>query len=283
MIAPMSIATENRRIIGGKSLKPVWRKSTPRLRVQYAGTACNIKLSCGKDVLISGPWALNVQIDGTTALPNSDWEELCWVSDKDVDYLEIEITLDNDLRVQRQIVLARREQFLLLADAVLGSRKVTLDYRGTLPLAQDATFRSACETRDGILAGGKPRATVLPPALPEWLADRRVGELISTGAVLQLRQTGEQSLFAPLFFDLNRRRLQQPLTWRQLTIGESLATQPPHVAAGYRVAIGNRQWLIYRSLTEPKNRTLLGHNLSSETLIARFNANGEVDPLIETE
>jgi len=49
------------------------------------------------------------------------------------------------------------------------------------------------------------------------------------------------------------------------------------------VALGNRQWLIYRSLGQPGNRTLLGHNLSTEMLVARFDKSGEVEPLIEIE
>ena len=55
------------------------------------------------------------------------------------------------------------------------------------------------------------------------------------------------------------------------------------MAVGYRVAIGKKQWLIYRSLARPANRSLLGHNLESETLVARFDRRGEVESLIEIE
>ena len=66
-------------------------------------------------------------------------------------------------------------------------------------------------------------------------------------------------------------------------MAESLATVPAERAVGYRVAIGKQQWLIYRSLAAKGNRTLLGHNLSTETLVARFAADGEVTPIIEIE
>ena len=69
----------------------------------------------------------------------------------------------------------------------------------------------------------------------------------------------------------------------QLTVAESMKVQPADVAVGYRVARGGRQWLIYRSLAPPKNRTLLGHNLSTELLVARFTREGEVKPLLEIE
>ena len=90
-------------------------------------------------------------------------------------------------------------------------------------------------------------------------------------------------LYAPLFFDLDRRRMARPCTWRRLTVAESLAIQPDEVAVGYRVAVGKEQWLIYRSLAEKANRTLLGHNLSTEMLVAQFHRSGEVEPLLEIE
>jgi hypothetical protein len=164
-------------------------------------------------------------------------------------------------------------------------------------------------------------------ALPEWLEDVsqepagiaprgvQIGGSLSLQAAahgadqcglqsdettLELRQcTFGSSLFAPLFFDLDRRRIRRPfariiqhnghgcrkcgLTWRQLTVAESLTVQPADAAVGYRVAVGGKQWLIYRSLAPPRNRTLLGHNLSGELFVARFRRNGEVKPIIETE
>ena len=69
----------------------------------------------------------------------------------------------------------------------------------------------------------------------------------------------------------------------QLTVAESWANQPNDVAVGYCVAISRKQWLLYRSLMPPRSRTLLGHNLSTETLVARFDRRGQVEPLIEIE
>jgi hypothetical protein len=109
-------------------------------------------------------------------------------------------------------------------------------------------------------------------------------ELAQDAEYLQLRQTAHaRRLWAPLWFDLDRRRAALPATWRPLTVGEAMQVQPADVAIGCRVAAGRRQWLIYRSLAKPGNRTLLGHNLLSETLVARFHGSGRVQPLIEVE
>ncbi len=90
-------------------------------------------------------------------------------------------------------------------------------------------------------------------------------------------------MYAPLLMDLDPRRSRQPLTWRQLTVAENRKTVSSDVAVGYRVQIGCRQWLIYRSLAERANRTLLGSNLSTEFLFARFTPDDEAQPLLEIE
>ena len=59
-------------------------------------------------------------VDGNQLTPQSDWESVCWVSDDDVDYLELEIELDHGWKLQRQFLLAREDLFLFVADAIVG-------------------------------------------------------------------------------------------------------------------------------------------------------------------
>ncbi len=245
---------------------------------------CQTEFACGKDVLWSGEWEFEVRIDGTAARPCDEWRETCWLSDDDVDYLELELQLDAGLRVQRHMLLARNDRIMLLADAVLGSRPAALQYRGLLPLCGGIRFRQACDTREGLLLGRKRRARVLPLALPEWQTDRGCGELRQTRKGLELRQTAQgRSLFAPLFFDLDRDRMRKPVTWRQLTVAESLRAEPADVAVGYRATVGKRHWLLYRALAGAAIRSVLGHNLRTESLLARFTRDGEIEPLLEIE
>ena len=102
------------------------------------------------------------------------------------------------------------------------------------------------------------------------------------GLELCLAKAG-QRLYAPLFIDLDRRRFRRRMTWRQLTVAEGLKPVSADVAVGFRVALGAQQWLLYRSLAAAANRTLLGHNLATESLIARFGKDGEVSSIVEIE
>jgi hypothetical protein len=154
-----------------------------------------------------------------------------------------------------------------------------------LDLAAGIEFRGQPETRDGYLGHRRALALVLPLALPEWRHDRRYGTLVGEQGGLILRHAGEGcGLVAPLFFDLDRRRRHRAATWRQLTVAEDLKVVPRDVAVGYRVQVGRQQWLIYRSLRPPgASRTVLGQNLSSEFLAARFRPDGDVESLLEIE
>ncbi len=265
-------------------LRPWWSSDSPRLAVLYPNKQMQISLTLGKEMVCSGSFNPQIRLNGEVTQPISDWEEVCWFSDCDIDYLELEVVLDSGWRVQRHLLVGRQDPVMYIADALLGDRPAKIEYQCTLPLSPGVKFSAERETRDGVLQIGKSAAVVLPLALPEWRSDPRVGTLTQTEAGLELKQTAMgQGLLAPLWIDLNPRRTKLPRTWRQLTVGENRQIQRNDEAVGYRVQTGREQWLVYRSLRQPSNRTLLGHNLSSEFLIARFTTKGQVTALVEVE
>jgi hypothetical protein len=203
-----------------------------------------------------------------------------------VDYLELEMEFTDGWRVQRQILLAREDAFLFVADAVLGSGESDhqIDYVSRWPLPDSVRFETAEETREGLLWGKKRLGLVLPLALPEWRADQPGGSFAVQGQQLCLEQSAVgMNLFAPLFVDLDPRRMRKSLTWRQLTVGEQLEIVPSEVAVGYRVHVGPDQWLFYRSLASAANRTVLGANVTSEFFLGRFERDGEAVSMLEIE
>ncbi len=266
-------------------LRSDWSATSPRLAVGYSGRRIATELTSGRETIWSGICQPQVRFQGQPLQATSDWEEVCWLSDKDVDYLELEIALGPNVRVERHMMLAREDNFLFWADAILANEPGNIDYRLALPLGEQTRFEPAEETREGFLHGSERRGWVLPLALPEWRIDPRFGSCEAADDGLVLRQSAVQArgLFVPMFVDLNRNRFDRPMTWRQLTVAENRQNQPSDLAVGYRVQIGREQWLIYRSLTPGASRTVLSHHLLTQFLVGRFTPKGTVQVLVEIE
>jgi len=262
------------------SLRPTWLRGGEHLVIGHdQGVLCT-ELNCGSTTVWSGTWSVEVCV-GDRRLRPAAWKDVCWHSDDDVDYLELETKWSGAWRLERQILLAREDRFLWIADAVIGPDVQSLEYRSVLPLAGGVEFRPERQSREGFLTNRRRVARVLPLALPEWRTAAGAGSLESVSDGLQLRQQARgRGLYAPLFIDLSPHRLKWPVTWRQLTVAERLEIQSPDVAVGYRVQTGGDQWLFYRSLSAPASRTLLGQNLLHEFLAARFDTEGDVDELL---
>ncbi len=266
-------------------MRTAWDRKAPAVVIDYSARELKIEVASGKQRLFSGVWSSTTTVDGKPLKLVGEWDEVCWFSDNDVDFLELSIELSGGARLERQILLAREDHFLLLADYLLDTPGGQLKHTSRLPLEGTIKLVPEKETREALLVAAKPVARVFPLALPEWRVDPRIGELTASDGHLQWTQQAlGTNMAAPVFIDLDRRRLAKQCTWRQLTVAQSLETQPADVAVGYRVQCAKQQWLVYRSLAPKANRTLLGYNLSSECLVARFLApSGEVDELMEIE
>lgn len=266
-------------------LRSDWRRKSPQLSVAYDCPHVATELTLGRDVLWSGHWSLDVSMNGERLSPTGNWEQVCWESDGDGDYLELELDLAGQITVQRHMLLSRKDGFLFLADALFGIQQGTIDYRSVLPSGGYTDFSPEEETREGTLARRDVKlARVLPLALPEWNVSRSRGQLRGVPGGLEISQGADAgAMFVPMWFDLRRSRLGRSLTWRQLTVARERENVPADVAVGYRVQIGRLQWLVYRSLAQPAVRTVLGKNLLSEFLVGRFLSDGKVDTLLEIE
>ena len=266
-------------------LRSDWSRSTPQLTVAYAQRRMEMELNLGRNCLWSGVWEPEVRFNNQLLETRGNWEQLCWLSDDDVDYLELEMQLSQEVTVQRHVLLAREDRFLFMADAVLGIQEGHIEYRGILPIQGFSSFACEADTREGgLVVGGKTRARVLPLGLPEWRASPAPGSVKAVERGLELTQAADgQCLFAPLFVDLDRRRLGKELTWRQLTVAQTRQIVPQEMAVGYRAQVGKSQWLAYRSLAPTDVRTVLGKNLATEFLVGSLNADGKVKTIVEIE
>jgi hypothetical protein len=240
------------------------------------------ELTCGRETFWSGVWETRLTADGTLLEPQTGWEEVCWHTDDDVDYLELECKLSGDWCLQRQFIMAREDQFLFVADALVGPGSAEIEYTSCLPLAEQVRFIPEDETREGTLVGCRhPLGRVLPLAMPEWRPLHYDGDLnTSQTGLCHTQRAGGQRLYAPIFIDLDRRRGRRPLTWRRLTVAERLEIVDAETAVAFRVQVGGEQWVFYRSLTDTDSRTFLGQHIHDEFFAGRFDPDGEVDELI---
>jgi hypothetical protein len=261
-----------------------WVRRAPLLAIRFDHPEMQFEINCDRQTLLGGAWQTQFLADGKSLEQDSQWEEVCWFSDKDIDYLELERSLDGSWRVQRQMLLSKQDGLLLLADALLGEQSARLECGTSWRLGDDVKVVPDEESREVGLQGRQGLFRVLPLALPEWHAESAEGELAQRDGHLHWRTQGHgRSLFHPLLIDFDKRRASKPLTWRRLTVAENRQIQSSDVAVGYRAQIGKPQWLIYRALSHRGNRTLLGQNFSQEFLMARFQRDGTCEPLIEIE
>jgi hypothetical protein len=268
-------------------LRADWSRRSPRLAVDFSRPDVSIELESGGETLLTGPWLCELTAGGAPLAHDDAWQEVCWFSDDDVDYLEISAALTGGGCLERQILLAKEDYFLYLCDSVLEAPRDGIQCRSVLPLAEGASVAFDGATREASVDCTKPRAVVLPLALPEWKSDPRFGALElshGNGRGLQLcQQSAGNRLACPLFIDLMPRRFKAQRTWRQLTVAESLAICPREMAVAYRVQCDIAQWIFYRSLAPAANRTFFGQNVASEFFAARFHRDGEVEELLEIE
>ncbi len=287
-------------------LLPDWDVRRGRIHLDYHQETCRLELFGGKPRLLAGSWPVEIELRGEPQAPCGPWTQTCEYSDDDVHYVELEQEWTGDLVLQRQVMQLRDDRCVLFADAVLSEEDPSVDgeskpaskqrapgkagppairYTGRIPLDPAIEVDSESETREVFLAVGKKRrAMVLPLAAAEWRIGPSAATLEAEEDQLVHRAEGDGRLYAPIWIDLQPRRFRRPRTWRQLTIGDELRLVPRNEAAGYRIQLGSEQWMVYRSLGQPRCRTVLGKHLLADFLCTRFDmGDGTHDELITVD
>ena len=261
----------------------------------WTDNAVSVRLALRNDLLLFGTWDVAIRLGGKLLRPLEPWTETVVYTENNCDYLEIDMPLEQDYRLQRHFLLDTANRLVILADCVLwdgdGKRKIkTLEYESSLlysPTLRAKEANGATELTFFPEKAGKsaPLFRMLPLDLPEWKnAVTDTAEIQTEQSNLILRKRAEgQAFFMPLFFDLNPKRLKNPYTWRRLTVGENLQKVSDDRAAGFRIQLGQEQYLLYRSMTPLANRTVLGHNLVDDFCYGRFDVQTGVDPLVAVQ
>lgn len=259
------------------------------LALCFAQPELRLEFAAGGKTWLQGMPKTTLVFDGEPIVTADTWDEVCWHEDEDAVYLELQQDFGTHGKLQRQLLLGRKDRFLLISDAVLANHSHEIEYVTHWPLASEVEFSAAEKTREASLSVGVATVSILPLSEPEWRSQFSPCELTSSEmtsrdrAITFSRKASGRNLYAPLWFDFDSPRTKKPLTWRRLTVAEAMDVVPLDVAAGYRVQTGDEQFLIYRSLAARGNRTLLGKNLVSEYVVARFARNGTTEAILEIE
>ncbi len=268
---------------GAGVLQNRWSRKSAKIGLAVDANRMRVEVCRGIPLLTVDQLA-EVSINGRTLCSEENWDETCTHFDRDVDYLEFEIELEEDYRLQRQILLAREDEFLLWSDVLLGPDTQRMDYRLQFDFADEISVLPETETTEVYLQKTKIHSLVLPLGLPEWKSVKIDDRLTGGNDYLELNRSAfGNNLYAALFFDLNPNRSKKPRTWRSLTVAERLEIVPPDAAVAYRVQIGKQQWVIYRSLADTGNRSFLGQNHSCEFFVGRFARDGNTEELLSIE
>ena len=276
-------------------LKSSWKANSPLVGIDFSSTQCRLEVAA-KQNLISGVCGVEVKDDGQLIdFGQSGFDVVCQLINDDVAYLELEAQYSG-YKFYRQLLLAKNERFLFLADSVLKNGAGEIDYRLRMPLAKDINVIRENGTRELYLnfPGKGIQSLVLPLDLPEWTAERCRGLLSAEKddrlgcQVLNLERTVELSsdggaLYCPLFIDLDPSRSRLKRTWRPLTVAQNLEILSSRVAAGYRVQVDEDQFVFYRALQSIGNRTFMGRNFSGDFFAAKFFRDGSVKEMIAVE
>jgi hypothetical protein len=259
---------------------------------RHHGSSPELDFSALGQLLFRGTWGLDVRFDSQPVVTTGRWECVCWNSDAQADYLELQLEVDG-LTIERQVMLSRTEQFALLADTVCFIKPGRIDFTSHLPLAAKLKSRPDGTTRELCLKSTGLDVRVFPLALPQSRVFGTAGGLelnsFSNGngevATLALHQAAQgHGLFAPLLFDWSPKRSRVAADWRTLTVTEEMAIIRPDTAAGHRLRLGDKQWLIYHALAKsPEARAVLGHQTRNETVIGWFTPSGDVQPIMVVE
>lgn len=270
-----------------------WRELGCRVAVDFSSDVIWLDIvgENGQRVF-SGDWDVELKKDGIPVELDVAWEEVCWFTDDDVDYLELECDLEERCKVQRQVMLVREEGMVYVADAVLSKDPSQWELKTHFSLDPRVEFRPEDKSNEATLAfrgepsndvRQKPAALLLPLGMPEWRRGTKHQSLVCDEKRVTLGTTSNKNrLYSPMLIALRGLAKQPKYTWRHLTVAEDLAVVGADVAQGYRAQIGKDQWVFYRSLGALKRRSVMGLHLNTEFYAARFLADeGSYEPLVE--
>jgi len=256
-----------------------YHESVPEILAEIAGVP-----------LLQGPWHASLTLDGERISSDLRWECSCWYSEPDADFAELSSTVRPGCQMNRQILLARKQGWLLLVDEVQAPQQ-SIEYSASIPLAagwealEDAATREfAFVPQAAGVVGPASRIRVCPLDLPQDKVHPAAGLLQCSAERVRLTRQARGGLYAATLIEWHPDNAEAGVDWNALTIAEDGRVLTSDEAAGFRIRIGERHLAFYHSLTRARiGRSVLGLHTLSETVAGTFSPTGIIEPLVEVE
>lgn len=268
-------------------MRNYWSDTSNLLVTSWNAELPVVSLTAMGKLLFQGAWDFSLTINGEVVTGDGEWSCVCWNTDEDADYLELHMDLDSGFRLERQLLLPRNQHFVFLSDIVTGAEASNIEYRSILPVSSELTGMVDSETHELTLKTKGLTARIFPIGLPQERDFFQPGSLTFNEQhqlILQQQVSEASALYVPLIIDWEPDLKRKAADWSRLTVSESGKISPRDEASGHRLRIGSHQLLVYRSLKKAEHaRAVLGHHTSYESVIGRFDTNGELNPLLFVE
>ncbi|MCA9039011.1 MAG: hypothetical protein KDA65_01550, partial [Planctomycetaceae bacterium] len=266
-------------------LRSNWALDADTILVAHSGITPRVEMSIAGNKLFQGDWDADVRIGGQKQKLTGEWECACWFSDREVDYLELALTISEDISVNRQLVLSRKDHFAIMMESVLHAGDQQVELFSRLPLAEEVQALPDQMTREWRLTAGSSPVRLFPLDEPQFKTHKTDGEVSCRNGVLEQHQQGMGAAINALYLDWHPRRNRERVDWRTLSITENRRLVPPGEAFAARIRFKNRQWLVYRALKSGWDwpRAVLGLHTNYETVIGRMDSKGDIIPLVNVE
>ena len=262
-----------------------WHSDANTAIVVHNSPKVELEISLFGVPVFGGEWELSVQLDGKPLAIDQDWKCICWTSDPDMDYMELQIEWPEGPMLCRQVMLSRKDHFLVIADAVSRAGGQRVDLQSTFPLRRGVKAKADMPTREVRVTAGDVKARCFPVALPDDRLLSTVGSFdADTNAIKLTQASSSEGLYAPIVIDWSPKRAVREAEWRTLTVTEDRRKLTPWEAAGHRLRLGDLHLVLFRSLDgSTESRSVLGLHTDKESVIAQFNNKGYVLPIVSVE
>lgn len=266
-------------------LRDHWGAGASLARLDFSRPQLQIEVVLAGEPWLTGIWDARIHLGGQSVDLSQPWECECWYSDEDADFVELTKPLGQGVTLLRQVLLGRRDELLLMAEAVRGApHDLSVEVASSLPLRNGLSAIADGYSRELQVLLAERRVRLFPVHLPWERAAKAEGVFRASENGLTLQMFGAGSRAQVLMAEWSRLGAEDPADGGPVTVAEDLRRLRCTEACAGRLRVGGRQWLYLHNLTRGQvPRSVLGCHSASETVIGRLGEEGKVEYLVHVE